>query len=329
MGLKRLVGGLLVGLGATAAANRFLRADPVTIEPPLGRPLSTYRWRGFDVAYTEAGDPEAPDLVLLHGINAAASSHEFRSVVDALAEDYHVIAPDLPGFGHSDRPPLLYSGSLYVAFVRDFLQDCTDEPTVVASSLSAAYAAAAVADASGDPTEAGEDGDAGDDDAEGDTTTGVAVRRFVLICPTARTMPRQRPWLRTLLRTPVVGEGLYNLLVSKPAIRYFLVDHAVSRPSAITEEWIEYDWAVAHRPGARFAPASFIAGFLDLEIDLAEAIVDSGVPTTIVWGRDAELPPVDDGRDLARAADARLLVFEEADLLPHAEYPQTFVDEIG
>ena len=334
MGLKRLVGGLVVGLGATAAANRLLRADPATIEPPLGRPLSTYRWRGFDVAYTEAGDPEAPDLVLLHGINAAASSHEFRSVVDALAEDYHVLAPDLPGFGHSDRPPLLYSGPLYVAFVRDFLRDCTDEPTVVASSLSAAYAAAAVADANGEAT-AVEDDSAEDDFAEDDaaedatTTTGLDVRRFILVCPTARTMPRRRPWLRTLIRTPVFGEGLYNLLVSKPAIRYFLVDHAVSRPSAITEEWVEYDWAVAHRPGARFAPASFIGGFLDLEIDLADAIVDAGVPTTIVWGRDAELPPVEDGRDLARATDARLLVFEDADLLPHAEYPGTFVEEIA
>jgi len=302
MNLKRLLGGTAVGVGATAVGNRLLRGERSNLDPPLGRPLSTYRWRGFDIAYTEAGDPDSPDLVLFHGINAAGSSHEFRYVVDALAEEYHVIAPDLPGFGHSDRPPLLYSGALYVAFVRDFLRDCADDPTVLASSLSAAYTAVAAAD------------------------SDLAVDSYLFVCPTASTIPGRRTWLRSLLRSPVVGEGLYNLLVSKPSIRYFLVDHGFARESSITEEWVDYDWATAHQPGARFAPASFVSGFMDLDVDLGATLAELDVPTTIVWGRDAELPPLSTGRTLAESAEARLVVFDDADLLPHAEHPEAFVD---
>ena len=299
MNPRRLLGGVVAGATAIGLANRLLRRDPNAFDRPLGRPLSTYRWRGLDVAYTEAGDSDAPDLLLLHGINAAGSSHEFRYVVDALAETYHVVAPDLPGFGHSDRPPLLYSGSLYVAFVGDFARELTDEPTVVASSLSAAYVAAA------------ED---------------VSATEFVLICPTATTIPGQRTWLRSLLRSPVVGEGLYNLLTSKPSIRYFLADHGFANAASIPDEWVEYDWRTAHQPGARFAPASFIGGFLDLDVDLGALLADPDVPTTVVWGRDAELPPLETGRDLAERADARLVVLDNADLLPHAEHPEAFVE---
>ncbi|MFQ3320045.1 MAG: pimeloyl-ACP methyl ester carboxylesterase [Natronomonas sp.] len=302
MNLKRLVFGAAAGVGAAVAGNRALRREPSELDTPLGRPMATYRWRGFGMAYTEAGDPDDPDLVLLHGINAAGSSHEFRYVVDALAEEYHVIAPDLPGFGHSDRPPLLYSGSLYVTFVQDFIQDMAEDATVVASSLAAAYVAVAASE------------------------SDLDVEEFVFICPTATTIPGQRTWLRSLVRTPVVGEGIYNLLVSKPSIRYFLADHGFAEEAAITDEWVDYDWQTAHQPGARFAPASFLAGFLDLDIDLGETLAGLESPTTIVWGREARLPPLETGRDLAERANARLVVFDTADLLPHAEHPEAFVE---
>src|SRR5512133_576375 len=53
--------------------------------------------------YREAGDPEAPALLLLHGF--PSSSHMFRTLMPLLADEYHLIAPDLPGFGFSDAPP--------------------------------------------------------------------------------------------------------------------------------------------------------------------------------------------------------------------------------
>lgn len=56
-----------------------------------------------DVFYREAGDPSAPTLLLLHGF--AASSYMWRDVIEALADGYHVVAPDLPAFGFTQSPP--------------------------------------------------------------------------------------------------------------------------------------------------------------------------------------------------------------------------------
>src|SRR5260370_8485011 len=57
---------------------------------------------GHRLFFREAGDPHAPALVLLHGF--PTSSYMFRELVPALADRYHVIAPDHLGFGLSDAP---------------------------------------------------------------------------------------------------------------------------------------------------------------------------------------------------------------------------------
>ena len=57
---------------------------------------------GVKIFYREAGNPQSPALLLLHGF--PTSSHQFRDLLLALAENYHVIAPDMPGFGFSDMP---------------------------------------------------------------------------------------------------------------------------------------------------------------------------------------------------------------------------------
>ena len=57
---------------------------------------------GVKVFYREAGSPDTPKLLLLHGF--PSSGHMFRDLIPLLADCYHIIAPDLPGFGQSDLP---------------------------------------------------------------------------------------------------------------------------------------------------------------------------------------------------------------------------------
>ena len=57
---------------------------------------------GHKIFYREAGPKTAPTILLLHGF--PTSSHMFRNLIPALADRYHVVAPDLPGFGFSDAP---------------------------------------------------------------------------------------------------------------------------------------------------------------------------------------------------------------------------------
>jgi pimeloyl-ACP methyl ester carboxylesterase len=57
---------------------------------------------GVKIFYREAGSPGAPKLLLLHGF--PSSSHMFRDLIPLLADRFHIVAPDLPGFGRSDMP---------------------------------------------------------------------------------------------------------------------------------------------------------------------------------------------------------------------------------
>ncbi len=302
MNFRRMLGAAAAGVGLLAASNRLLASRVEPLDSPLPGRQRRLRWRGMDVSYTEAGDPDAPDLVLFHGVNAAGTSGEFRNVFEDLAREYHVVAPDLPGFGLSDRPPLQYRPELYEAFVADFV-DRFEDPAVVASSLTAAYVTAAVA-------------------------SGADVSRLVLICPTTTGGPEPNRALQALVRAPVVGQSLFGLLTSKPGIRYFNADHGYYDTSTLTEEWVDYEWQTAHQPNARFPAAAFVSGHLNSDLDLGQTLAGVDVPVTLVWGREAEVTPLSDGRDVADAADARLVVFDDAKLLPHVEYPRRFNDTL-
>jgi len=76
-----------------------------TATPPKGIRMTTYRTatlEGLKVFYREAGDTQAPAVLLLHGF--PSSSHMYRELIPALADRYRIVAPDLPGFGYSDAP---------------------------------------------------------------------------------------------------------------------------------------------------------------------------------------------------------------------------------
>jgi len=57
---------------------------------------------GLDVFYREAGDPANPTILLLHGF--PTSSHMFRDLIPALSDQFHLVAPDYPGYGYSSMP---------------------------------------------------------------------------------------------------------------------------------------------------------------------------------------------------------------------------------
>ncbi|WP_343539740.1 alpha/beta fold hydrolase [Sphingobacterium thalpophilum] len=66
--------------------------------------FKTEKINGVDIFYREAGDKNKPTLVLLHGY--PTSSHMYRNLIQSLSHKYHLIAPDYPGYGRSEQPPM-------------------------------------------------------------------------------------------------------------------------------------------------------------------------------------------------------------------------------
>ncbi|MBV9938764.1 MAG: alpha/beta hydrolase [Acidobacteriaceae bacterium] len=99
---------------------------PTTYTPALSAGKIQYATEnvdGLQIAYREAGNANSPKLVLLHGF--PSSSHQYRNLIPALANHFHVIAPDYPGFGNSDAPDphqFAYTFDHLAEVVEKFLQ---------------------------------------------------------------------------------------------------------------------------------------------------------------------------------------------------------------
>ena len=90
---------LFFALLATAILHTNVRAENV--------PNVSYRTvtvENVDIFYREAGNPNNPTILLLHGF--PTSSHMFRDLIPELADQYHLVAPDYPGYGFSSMPPV-------------------------------------------------------------------------------------------------------------------------------------------------------------------------------------------------------------------------------
>ncbi|QDT73600.1 Haloalkane dehalogenase [Lacipirellula limnantheis] len=92
-----------IAMALIVLASFSLNSSAAERETPTSQVLHrTVKIDGLDIAYREAGPKNAPTLLLLHGF--PTSSHMFRNLIPALAEKYHVVAPDYPGFGNSSAP---------------------------------------------------------------------------------------------------------------------------------------------------------------------------------------------------------------------------------
>jgi pimeloyl-ACP methyl ester carboxylesterase len=94
-----LVAAAILGFSAAASAAT---SSAATATPDTRTKYRVVKVQGLDIFYREAGPKDAPTILLLHGF--PTSSHMFRNLIPTLADRFHLIAPDYPGFGHSSMP---------------------------------------------------------------------------------------------------------------------------------------------------------------------------------------------------------------------------------
>ncbi len=280
-----------------AALNATVAQPPGSLPNLIGGEEGSYVWDGHRVAFTRRG--QGPAVLLVHGIHAAAWSYEWRHNVDALARDHTVYTLDLLGFGRSERPSIRYSARLYVSLLLDFVRDVVGGPcALVGSSLGAAFVVAVAA---------------------------RDARRFpavVLVSPVGVTRLSSPPTpandaTHALLRSPFAGEALFNALVTKPSLTFFL-RQTYADDRKLTGEVLDAYWRSAHQRGARYAAAAFIG--MQLNLNVREAARRLEQPVLIAWGEQAKEVPkaeLEEYRELVPRAEVAL--FDPCGSLPHDE----------
>lgn len=309
--MKRLIRPLVAGAGVTgalAALNRGLRGGPLPYNAVGGR-QRRWTWRGHDLFATEAG--EGSPILLIHSLFTGASSYEYRELFPLLAGRHRVVALDLLGCGLSARPNLTYSPELFSELILDALSAFDlASGTLVGSSLGAAFAIRAAARA------------------------GEHLGRLVAIEPTGLAgMLDRGPGggarvIAAGVRSPLLGEAVFNALAARPSLRHFLEQRAYADPSRATEEVVDHYYAVTHQAGARYVPAHLAAGLLNC--DVARDLPFVAAPILIAWGEHAPSfsPLANAGEFVKLAQHARLVTFADSALLPHEEEPQALADAL-
>lgn len=206
------------------------------------------------LTYYSAGPDSAgklPPLLLVHSINAAGSAYEVKPLYEHYRQTRTVYALELPGFGHSERGPRLYSVRMMtdaiLIMVREIQNAHSRGPIdALAVSLSSEFLARAV------------------------TEMPLAFRSAALVSPTGfrsrdattkwRNGTRAMPRLHAFFEFPLWSQGFFRLLTSRAGIRYFL--RKTWGSPEIDEGLAEYDYLTAHQPGAQHAPYYFVSGYL-------------------------------------------------------------------
>jgi pimeloyl-ACP methyl ester carboxylesterase len=186
-------------------------------------------------------------VVLIHSVNAAASSYEVSPLFLYFRGQRPVYAIDLPGFGFSERSDRIYSPLLYEETLVEFLSSQVKQPAdVIALSLSGEFASRAA------------------------LSHPEWFTSLTLISPTGLGKSFLRKDLalsglpvghiaHALLTLPLWARPLFDLLVTRISIEFFLKQSFVGH---VPSGFVEYAYASAHQPGAEHAPLYFITGKL-------------------------------------------------------------------
>ncbi len=263
---------LIIGLSATGwiAYSAVRTRDQIPLPDPLGSDLRMIETpTSGQIALHESAnrhqEVEKPPVLLVHAVNAAASSVEMLPLFHHVEPHRHTIAMDLPGFAHSERGRRQYTPELMANAIVSTLDSIGRPCHVVALSLGAEFAARAAG------------------------TRPDLVQSLTLISPTGmgskvRNESETDSVFDRLLDIGLVAQAMFDLLVTEASINYFLsksfvgeVDPALSGFAVVSGK----------QTGARHAPVAFLQGELFTADALDALYRPLTVPTLVLYDRDA------------------------------------------
>lgn len=275
--LKRtalVTGSVALGALVTSSLFRKIRHQtltvPLELRPAIDADTDVMECMEGSVRFYHRDGSGIP-IVLLHSINAAASSYEMKPIFDYFADRTNrpIYALDWLGFGRSDRPPVRYSPGLYQRHLRRFLSEHVHQPAdIVALSLACEYTAAVACD------------------------LPYLVHKVVLISPTGMSAQDSIPsWQRAIVAT-ASGVGAFQIffyrLTRKEMLRSFY-ERQVFASGDVPDEIVDYAGDSTLVYGAHHAPRFLVQGRLSSGPTVADTYAGLRVPALLI------VPESDDG----------------------------------
>jgi pimeloyl-ACP methyl ester carboxylesterase len=254
--------------------------------------------RGVRMRVIEAGDERRPAVVLIHDF--LCNHLEFDAIIDALALEFRVIVPDLPGFGASEKP----SPRRYPYSVEAFAEAIAD--LIAAYELGQAHVLGVGLGGAVAMTLAAH--------------YAELVDRLVLVGP--HCYPTASKLRAPLL--PLIGSVIFKQLYSHRVFRNHFRSNILSIWNDEQSERIDHYYAHFNTPGARESAYAILQNMIDTRAIVAR-ITRIRCQTLIAWGSDDRIiPPTLASKLVREMSDARLELFDTGHT-PHAERPERFV----
>jgi pimeloyl-ACP methyl ester carboxylesterase len=259
---------------------------------------------GVRIHFQEAGAENAPPMILIHGF--ISSNLVWNEVFLPLARaGFHVIAPDLPGYGYSDKPRdgeyTIAAQARAVLGLMDKLE--IDRATIVGASYGGAVAAMIALD------------------------HPERVANLVLVGAVTNDEPKKKLLLR-LLRVPVIGDIATPLFLGSRWILRKRTEEVYQRLGyPIDERKLEARHHLLETANTHRAMIRTVRRWSADRISREASLIRQ--PTLLVWGEEDTHIPVSDAFRLRDAIpNSRLIVFRHCGHLPPTEYPERFVEVV-
>ena len=246
---------------------------------------------GNKIRYLEDGTDGA-HVVLIHGLGSQAE--RWQQVMPHLSKSHRVIAPDLIGFGNSDKPQVDYTPKYFVKFIFDFLEELGISKTImIGSSLGGQIVAESAA--------------ASDSDI---------IQKIILVSPTG-TMRTTNPTLDTYVMAALYPQ--HDLI--KTAYQMM-----AGKQKDVDESTIERFRSGMSQPNAKMSFLSSVISFKHWPA-ITERLRLISIPTLIIWGQNDTMIPIHHANDyVSNLKNCEFVVMEGCGHRPHVEDPEKFSD---
>jgi 2-hydroxy-6-oxonona-2,4-dienedioate hydrolase len=244
---------------------------------------------GHKIRYLEEGSSDK-NIILVHGLGGSAE--RWLKVIPLLSTKYRVIAPDMIGFGDSDKPSTDYTIEFFAKFLSSFIDYLGINKTIlIGTSLGGQIAAEC----------AGSDG---------------AIEKLVLVAPSG-VMKQSTPTLDAYMMAALYpnqsnARMAFEMMSHSGTVEEFTVNDFVKRMSA---------------PNAKLAFVSSVLSVKNSQI--RDSLLKIKIPALLVWGKEDKMIPIKYAKEfLDSIRDCKLLELKGIGHLPHVEHPKIFAQAV-